>query len=208
MGSKADTIADLRRALAALESGGAPCSGVVASPAFPCTESAPERAEGGYGGAEGEERTADAAFRRILRWAAVRERSSAYLRDRLLKDDFAPEAIDEALARAVRAHVVDDRRYGDALIRMKLSAGKGLRSAVAEIEGLGIDSASLDAWQEHAEQGREAEVERALAVLRRRPPRAKAAREAAFRKLIGQGYDTDIAATAARLWVEESLASS
>lgn len=208
MGTKADTIADLRRALAALESGIAPRSDAVASPASPCAGSAPEKAEGGHGGAEGEERAADAAFRRILRWAAVRERSSAYLRDRLLKDDFAPEVIDEALARAVRAHVVDDRRYGDALIRMKLSAGKGLRSAVAEIEGLGIDPTSLDAWQEHAEQGREAEVERALAVLRRRPPRAKAAREAAFRKLVGQGYDTDVAATAARLWAEESLASS
>lgn len=201
MGTKADTIADLRRALAALESGIAPRSDAVASPASPCAGSAPEKAEGGHGGAEGEERAADAAFRRILRWAAVRERSSAYLRDRLLKDDFAPEVIDEA-------HVVDDRRYGDALIRMKLSAGKGLRSAVAEIEGLGIDPTSLDAWQEHAEQGREAEVERALAVLRRRPPRAKAAREAAFRKLVGQGYDTDVAATAARLWAEESLASS
>lgn len=208
MGSKADTIADLRRAMAALEGGDLSYIEASVPPPAVCVDSTPAKGDEEAARAAGDERTADAAFRKILRWAAVRERSSASLRERLLKDDFAPEAIDEALERAVRAHVVDDRRYGDALIRMKLSAGKGLRSAVAEIEALGIDPTSLDAWQEHAEQGREAEVERALAVLRRRPPRAKAAREAAFRKLVGQGYDTDIASTAARLWAEESLASS
>ena len=150
------------------------------------------------------EKTADEAFRKILRWVSVRERSSAYVRDRLAKDDFPAEAVEEALARAVRMHAVDDRRYGDALIRMKLAAGKGLRAAEAEIAELGIDPASLDAWQEHAERGRDAEVERALAVLRRRPPRAKQARKAAFRKLVGQGYATDVASTAARRWSEES----
>ena len=102
------------------------------------------------------------------------------------------------------ARAIDDRRYGDALIRMRLAAGKGLRDAEAEIEALGIDPRTLDAWQEHAERGRDAEIERALALLRRRPPRAKAAREAAFRKLVSQGYATDIASTAARIWHEEA----
>lgn len=153
-----------------------------------------------------DEKTAEAAFRKILRWVSVRERSSAYVRERLAKDEFSPEAIDEALERALRVRVVDDRRYGDALIRMKLAAGKGLRAAEAEIIELGIDPSTLDAWQEHAERGREAEVQRALALLRRRPPRAKQAREAAFRKLVGQGFPTDIASSAARLWSEEYFA--
>ena len=43
-----------------------------------------------------------------------------------------------------------------------------------------------------------------LALLRRRPPRAKRAREAAFRKLVTQGFDTDVAVTAARRWSEET----
>ena len=154
----------------------------------------------------GSERTGEAAFRKILRWVSVRERSSVYVRERLAKDEFPPEAIDEALDRAVRVHAVDDRRYSDALIRMKLAAGKGLRAAEAEIIGLGIDPSTLDAWQEHAERGRDAEVQRALALLRRRPPRAKQAREAAFRKLVGQGFSTDIASSAARLWSEEHFA--
>ena len=86
---------------------------------------------------------------------------------------------------------IDDRRYADALVRTRLAAGKGLRDARSEIEALGIDPESLDAWQEHAARGREAEVERALALLRRRPPRAKQVREAAFRKLAARGFDTD-----------------
>ena len=110
-----------------------------------------------------DEKTGEAAFRKILRWVSVRERSSAYVRERRAKDEFSPEAIDEALERALRVRVVDDRRYGDALIRMKLAAGKGLRAAEAEIIELGIDPSTLDAWQEHAERGRDAEVQRALA---------------------------------------------
>lgn len=149
-----------------------------------------------------DEKTADDAYRQILRWVSVRERSTTYLHDRLLKAEYSEEAVAEALERACRVYVVDDRRYADALVRMKLAAGKGLREAAREIEALGIDPSSLDAWQEHEAQGREAEVERALAVLVRRPPRAKQRREAAFRRLVSQGYSSDVAATAARLWTE------
>lgn len=155
-----------------------------------------------------EGKTADAAFQKILRWAVVRERSTAYVRERLLRDEFAPTAVEEAVERAARVRAIDDRRYADALVRTRLAAGKGLRDARSEIEALGIDPESLDAWQEHATRGREAEVERALALLRRRPPRAKQIREAAFRKLAAQGFDTDVAASAARLWYEETLAAA
>lgn len=165
----------------------------------PCEDESVSPAEG---------KTADAAFQRILRWAAVRERSTVYVRERLLRDEFAPTAVEEAVERAERVRAIDDRRYADALVRTRLAAGKGLCDARSEIEALGIDPESLDAWQEHAARGREAEVERALVLLRRRPPRAKRAREAAFRKLATQGFDTDVAASAARLWHEETLAAA
>ena len=186
MAARTAVLADLRAAIAAVEQG----EGAAAPSATP---SAPEG-----------EKTADEAFRKILRWVAVRERSTASGRERLLKDGLSATIVEDTIARAERARAIDDRRYGDALIRMRLAAGKGLRDAEAEIEALGIDPRTLDAWQEHAERGRDAEIERALALLRRRPPRAKAAREAAFRKLVSQGYATDIASTAARLWHEEA----
>lgn len=216
MSDKADIIAGLRASMAAIEGGGAangPARGQGVGRARSCGTARPSPADcsGETGGAPKNsvaepEKTAEEAFRKILRWASVRERSTAYVRDRLSKDEFPSEAIEEALERAVRVHAIDDRRYSDALIRMNLSAGKGLRAAEAEISELGVDPATLDAWQEHAERGRDAEVERALAVLRRRPPRAKQAREAAFRKLVGQGYATDVASTAARRWFEEARA--
>lgn len=150
-----------------------------------------------------EGKTARDAYQKILRWAAVRERSTAYLRERLMKDDFPSSVVKEALQRAVRVRAVDDRRYADALVRMKLAAGRGLRDAEREIEELGIDPATLDSWVEHERKGRDFEVGRALAALRRRPPKAKRAREAAFRRLVSQGFSTDIAATASRTWSEE-----
>lgn len=217
---KADILADLRASVAAIERGDADAAATGAQ------EPSPPRgrfrgADGGarrpaYDGPEdgaaddgakapdGQGGTAEEAYRKVLRWAAVRERSSAYVRERLVRDGFPPEAVEEALARAVRVRAVDDRRYGDALVRATLAAGKGLRAAEAEIEALGIDPATLDSWQEHAACGREAEVARALEVLRRKPPRAKAAREAAFRRLYGRGFSSDVASTAARLWSEEA----
>ena len=48
----------------------------------------------------------------------------------------------------------------------------------------------------------EAEVERAMAVLSRKRFTAKNKREAAYRTLVGKGYASDAASTAARLWAE------
>ncbi len=223
MSDKAAILASLRADIAALEaerSTSCSCSDRLASaePRDQCARTAQtpsafepvsdrmrERA-GSVAASEAQEaddKTADEAYRKILRWVSVRERSSTYLRERLLKDDFALADVEEALSRAVRVCVVDDRRYADALIRMRLAAGKGLRDAEREIVELGIDPESLDAWVEHHKRGRDFEVQRALAVLNRRPPRAKQAREAAFRRLVNQGFATDVASSAARQWYEE-----
>lgn len=228
MTAKADILAQLRGRIASIEQQGADVglfesqpSGSASQP--PAAEesfwaSPASAGEGSVSAADAEAdnhesssaESADeahspqAAYQKILRLISVRERSTAYLRTRLLNDEFPAASVEEALAKAQRLFLVDDRRYGDALIRMKLAAGKGLRDAEREIEELGIDPTTLDAWQEHHQQGREAEVARALSVLRRRPPRAKQAREAAFRKLVSQGYGTDIASSAARQWYEET----
>lgn len=220
MGGRADILAALRADIAAIEQGDgeAAANDSACVPAGTSQSPQPEPGRGARSAspraragaadpsAAGEAaacgKTADEAFRKILRWASVRERSSAYVRERLLRDEFSEQAADEALERAIRVRAVDDRRYADALVRTTLAAGRGLRRAEEEIRGLGIHPEELESWTEHQEAGRDAEVGRALEVLRRRPPRARAAREAAFRKLVGQGYSTDVASTAARLWSE------
>ncbi len=211
MASKADILAALRADIAALEaapSSEEPCAQIAAWP-HPAEDDAVCGRDTGASCAResalsGEEgKTARDAYQKILRWAAVRERSTAYLRERLLKDDFPAAVVEEALQRAMRVRAVDDRRYADALVRMKLAAGRGLRDAEREIEELGIDPATLDSWVEHERKGRDFEVGRALAALRRRPPKAKRAREAAFRRLVSRGFSADVAATASRTWFEE-----
>ena len=174
MASKADILAALRADIAALEAAPPseePCAQIAAWPhpaeddavcgrdtGASCAQdlsrsSRGEERESALSGEEG--KTARDAYQKILRWAAVRERSTAYLRERLLKDDFPAAVVEEALQRAVRVRAVDDRRYADALVRMKLAAGRGLRDAEREIEELGIDPATLDFWVEHERKGRD-----------------------------------------------------
>ena len=214
MASKADILAALRADIAALEAAPPseePCAQIAA---WPCpaeddavcgrdTGASCAQNLGRSSHGEEQENALSNEEGKTARWAAVRERSTAYLRERLLKDDFPAAVAEEALQRAVRVRAVDDRRYADALVRMKLAAGRGLRDAEREIEELGIDPATLDSWVEHERKGRDFEVGRALAALRRRPPKAKRAREAAFRRLVSQGFSTDVAATASRTWSEE-----
>lgn len=194
--SKQELLAQLRNSIQAIESEeeAIRADGAASDSEFASSGLAPLQSEN--------EKTADDAYRQILRWVSVRERSTKYLRERLLKEGFAEQDIAFSLERACRVHAVDDRRYADSLVRMKLAAGKGLRDAEREIRELGIDPATLDAWQEHDSLGREAEVNRALDSLIRRPPRAKQQREAAFRRLVSLGFSTDIAASAARIWTE------
>lgn len=158
--------------------------------------------QGGSDSAAEPELTAERAFQKILRLAATREQSTVRLRGRLARDGYAEEVAEEAIARAVRVHAVDDRRYAEALVRMRVAAGKGVEGVLAEIEELGLDPDELEALGEYRAAGEEVDVERALALLDRRPPRAKNKREAAYRKLIQQGFGSSTAATAARRWAE------
>ncbi len=220
MASKAELIAGLRAEIEAVtrEGAGAP-ERSRAGRAQASRATAPAR-DGGRAGAgdarrRGEragtggsdsatepEPTAERAFQKILRLAATREQSTVRLRGRLARDGYAEEVAEEAIARAVRVHAVDDRRYAEALVRMRVAAGKGVEGVLAEIEELGLDPDELEALGEYRAAGEEVDVERALALLDRRPPRAKNKREAAYRKLIQQGFGSSTAATAARRWAE------
>lgn len=111
--------------------------------------------------------------------------------------------VEEALQRAVRVRAVDDRRYADALVRMKLAAGRGLRDAEREIEELGIDPATLDSWVEHERKGRDFEVGRAwppCGVGRLKPSAPERPPSAAS---YPKDFPPTSPATASRTWSEE-----
>ncbi|MEQ3362639.1 regulatory protein RecX [Raoultibacter massiliensis] len=138
------------------------------------------------------------AYKKIQRLASVSERSTKALRERLAKDGYAPEAVDEAIERAVSYGIVDDRRYAEAYVRTKLRAGKGRRGIESDLRDLGIDPEEIGEWCESDDD----EVSRALVVLEKRPPTAKNKRDAAYRRLISKGYSSSAAQSAARMWSE------
>lgn len=146
---------------------------------------------------------ADRAFRKVERLACAREQASEALRRRLAREGFSDEASSAAVERAVSCGLVDDRRYADVLVRSRLSQGRGISGIDAELADLGIDPGEVESFAEAgADEG--GEVERALAVLDRKPPRAKNRRDAAFRRLVQKGFGSAIASSAARLWCERN----
>ena len=147
----------------------------------------------------------EAAFRKIERLCLVREQACEQLRQRLARDGFEPEAVEAALSRALACGLVDDARFADVLVRSRLAQGRGRRGIAAELERLGFDADSVDALA--AGDGDDAgEVERALALLERKPPRAKNRRDAAYRRLAQKGFSASVSSTAARLWCEANPA--
>lgn len=144
---------------------------------------------------------AERAFRKIERLACVREQASAELSRRLIREGFSEAATEAALSRALACGLIDDLRFADVLVRSRLAQGRGRQGIAAELAGLNITVDEVGAFEE-SEEGSSHEVDRALAVLERKPPRAKNRRDAAYRRLIQKGFGSDVASTAARLWVE------
>lgn len=149
-----------------------------------------------------ESTTLKAAFKKIERLCAVREQSSKALRDRLVREDFDPRAVDAALARALACGLLDDMRFADVLIRTRLSAGKGMMGIEAELARFDIEASRVAGWPLEYGVSLEGEIDRALLFLQRKPPHTKNLRDAAYRKLISKGYSSSVASSAARLWFE------
>lgn len=146
----------------------------------------------------------EAAMRKIERLCSLREQASAALRERLVRDGFSEKVAEEAVARAVECGLVDDARFADVLVRCRLAAGKGCAGIARELASHGIDPAHVESYLDAAEAGSDAELSRALDLLERKPPRAKNAREAAYRRLVGKGFSSSIASSAARTWWEST----
>ena len=120
----------------------------------------------------------------------------------LVREGFPPEAADAAVGRALACGLVDDARYAEVLVRSRLSQGRGAQGIAAELELLGIDASVVPGWPEEFAVDHESEVARALALLDRKPPRAKNKRDAAYRRLAQKGFGASVASTAARIWSE------
>lgn len=149
----------------------------------------------------------DRAYQKVLRMASVRELSSAKAQEKLQLAGYSQEAIAFAIEKASSYRFIDDKRYADALIRNRVSAGKGLSFALREIESLGVDPYTLDSYNDYLESGEDSEVNRAVELLERKPPKSKNKRDGAYRRLLQAGFSSSTASQAARRWCEAQAQS-
>jgi regulatory protein len=145
-----------------------------------------------------------AELERALALAAAelgrRERTMAQLRALLARRGIGEAAAVAALAELSRAGLVDDSRYARLFVedRRRLD-GWGAERIARELERRGVARELIEAQLAGAEGGRDAELRRALELLRARFPAASSdprQRGRAFALLIRRGYDSELAADA------------
>ena len=134
--------------------------------------------------------SAEAAFAKALRLISVRERSLSEMRERLQKEGYPEEQVDDTIERLVLYGLLDDTRFAEAYIKGKLRSGWGKIRIERGLKTFGVDVSTIEEYPQ-AYFSVEDEVERALKELSRLKTIAKNVRDAQYRRLYSKGYSYD-----------------
>jgi regulatory protein len=144
----------------------------------------------------------DAAYRFLGR----RDRTVAEVRERLEADAIEADVADEAIAELLRQGYLDDARYAHRFAEDRRTIDAwGAERIERRLLAVGVEPALIAAAL--GERGAADELEAALAVLRRRFPRAPAGdrdRDRALGLLVRKGYDLDLAYDAVRAYERDA----
>jgi regulatory protein len=144
----------------------------------------------------------DAAYRFLGR----RDRTVAEVRGRLEADAIEADVADEAIAELMRQGYLDDARYAHRFAEDRRTIDAwGAERIERRLLAVGVEPALIASAL--GERGAAEELEAALAVLRRRFPRAPADdrdRDRALGLLVRKGYDLDLAYDAVRAYERDA----
>ena len=144
----------------------------------------------------------DAGYRFLGR----RDRTVAEVRERLEAEEVEAEVVDEAIAELSRQGYLDDARYARRFAEDRRTIDAwGAERIERRLLAVGVDPALVAAAL--GERGDGEELEAALAVLRRRFPRAPAddrGRDRALGLLVRKGYDLELAYDAVRAYERDA----
>jgi regulatory protein len=140
------------------------------------------------------------------RYLAQRDRTVAEVRRRLEAQRVQPDVLDEALAELGRQGYLDDARYARRFSEDRRTIDAwGAERIERRLLAVGVDPALIAAALDERRAGEE--LEAAVAVLRRRFPRAPIddrGRERALGMLVRKGYELELAYDAVRAFERDA----
>jgi regulatory protein len=143
--------------------------------------------------------SSEEAFERALEALSRKERTSSELGNWLSARGFDPDEVAEAIDRLISVGELDDARFAHRYAEDKRELrGWGPERVRAALEARGVGAAEIDGAL--AVDGHSQQVERAVALLRRRadPLDHEAGRARALAYLTRRGYDYELAYDAVR----------
>ncbi len=141
------------------------------------------------------------AFNKIERLIKVRDRSVEEVRKRLDQDGYEPNVAERAIDRAIACGYLDDERFAEFYIRSRINAGKGLEGIVRNLKRYNIDPSHLEGFPYRFLPEDYNAIDAACAILQKKPPRSKNKRQAAYTKLMREGYSSSDAYQAVLKWI-------
>jgi regulatory protein len=153
-------------------------------------------------GAERLQHALDLAYR----FLGHRDRTVAEVRDRLTAEGVEPGVVDDAIAELRHQGYLDDARYAQRFVEDRRTIDAwGAERIERRLLAVGVDPALIETALDDRDAGEE--LEAALAVLRRRFPRAPAddrARDRALGLLVRKGYELELAYDAVRAFERDA----
>lgn len=137
------------------------------------------------------------AATRVAAMVNRRDYSAGELGDRLREEGYRDAVVEASVAHAVEVGLVDDRRFADAYVRSKVSAGWGMRRIERELARRGVDTSLLPGWP-HDYLDPEEEGQRARRAAESHHVSGANQLQKMVRFLVGRGFSTSVAYDAAR----------